>query len=232
MQKSKAVNALRVIILLLIVLVLIPLLPMILSGRWGWWQAWVYAGLSFIGFFASRGLAARRHPDILAERANYDQHENTQPWDKILSPLSAFGTVFILIAAGLDARYGGSGVFPVWLEILGLALILGGYILGTYALIENAFFSGTVRLQAERGHTVVSSGPYAWVRHPGYVGVLLSSLGLPFLLNSAWAFLPAVALIGIICIRTRLEDRFLQQQLTGYQAYARKVRYRLLPGIW
>lgn len=169
---------------------------------------------------------------FLKERANYDTHENTQPWDKWLSPLVAFGSVFILLAAGLDELFNWSPDFPLAWELIGLALILIGYSLGSYAFVVNAFFSGTVRLQPERGHRVVSSGPYGWMRHPGYLGSLIASLGMPLLLESIWAFIPVLIFGYFFVLRTRLEDRFLQQNLPGYSEYAKNVRFRLLPGVW
>ena len=111
-------------------------------------------------------------------------------------------------------------------------IILAGYVLGAYALIENRFFSGMVRIQTDRDHQVVSSGPYRWVRHPGYAGALLVYLVTPLFLDSAWAFLPAVFLAVVLVIRTHLEDSTLQEELAGYREYARRVRYRLLPGVW
>mgnify|MGYP000849575860 CR=1 FL=1 len=232
MEKPKGVRVARIIVMLLLVLVVIPLLPILVSGLWGWWQAWVMAAVFLLSFIISRALAARRTPDILKERANYGQHENTQPWDKWLSPLVAFGSVFILLVAGLDARYHWSAGFSLPVEMLGLGLILVGYVIASYALIENAYFSGTVRIQGERGHKVVSSGPYGWVRHPGYMGSLVASLGMPLLLDSAWAFIPVVIFGVLFVIRTRLEDRFLQANLPGYRKYAQQVRFRLLPGVW
>lgn len=232
MENQKGVNVTRVVIMLLLVLVVIPLLPILISGRWGWWEAWVMAAVFILTFIVSRVLAARKTPDILKERANYGQQENTQPWDKWLSPLVAFGSVFILLVAGLDALYHWSAGFSLPVEMVGLALIVAGYILASYALIENAYFSGTVRIQGERGHRVISSGPYGWVRHPGYLGSLVASLGMPLLLDSAWAFIPVLVFGVFFIIRTSLEDRFLQMNLTGYREYAHKVRYRLLPGIW
>ncbi len=232
MSDEQGVNVARIAVMLLLVLVVFPLLPILITGRWGWWQAWVGAVVFILGFIVSRALAARKMPDILKERANYGRHDDTQPWDKWLSPVVAFGSVFILLAAGLDARYGWSAGFSLPVELLGLALILAGYTLASYALITNAFFSGTVRIQEERGHKVVSSGPYAWVRHPGYLGSLVASLGMPLLLDSRWAFLPVLIFGAVFIIRTRLEDRFLQENLPGYRAYAQNVRYRLLPGVW
>jgi len=232
MEKQKDVNIVRTAVMLLLVLVVIPLLPILISGRWGWWQAWVMAAVFLLYFLISRAVAVRRTPDILKERANYNQHDNTQPWDKWLSPLVAFGSVFILLAAGLEARWGGPAHYSLAVQMVGLALILAGYGLASYAFVVNAYFSGTVRIQEERGHKVIRSGPYAWMRHPGYAGSLVAGVGMPLLLNSAWAFLPALILGVFFFIRTRLEDRFLQGNLPGYREYAQKVRYRLLPGVW
>lgn len=232
MENKKDVNIVRVVIMLLLVLIVIPLIPIIISGRWNWWEAWAMAAVFILTFVISRALARRKSPDILKERANYNQHENTQPWDKWLSPLVAFGSVFILLVAGLDALFHWSAGFSLPVEIAGLALIVFGYVLASYAFVENAYFSGTVRIQDERGHKVVSSGPYAWVRHPGYLGSLIASLGMPLLLDSAWAFIPVVIFGAVFFLRTSLEDRFLQANLPGYREYAQKVRYRLLPGVW
>lgn len=232
MKNQMGVNIARIGVMLLLVLVVMPMLPILISGRWGWWQAWLMVAIFVLSFIISRVLAARKTPDILRERANYNQHANTQPWDKWLSPMVAFGSVFVMLVAGLDARYQWSAGFSLPVEMLGLALILAGYLLASYAFVENAFFSGTVRIQGERGHKVVSSGPYAWMRHPGYSGSLLASLGIPLLLDSAWAFIPVVIFGVFFVLRTRLEDRFLQANLTGYRKYAQRVRYRLLPGVW
>ncbi len=232
MEKKESKNFLRIAVMLLLVLVAIPLLPILISGRWDWWQAWVMAGMFVLSFIISRAIAARKNPGILKERANYNQHENTQPWDKWLSPLVAFGSVFILLAAGLDALFHWSAGFSLALEMIGLALIIAGYIFASAAFIENAYFSGTVRIQEERGHTVVSRGPYALVRHPGYLGSLVASLGMPLMLDSAWAFIPVVIFGFFFVLRTSLEDRFLQENLPGYREYAQNVRYRLLPGVW
>ena len=217
---------------MLIVLVLIPLLPLLITGRWGWWEAWAFAMISILGFINSRVLAARKHPDLLAERAHSLEHENIKSWDKVLAPIVGVGSGLIPLAAGLDALSGLATPFSLGMKILALGLILGGYALATYALIENSFFSGVVRIQSERGHRVITSGPYRWMRHPGYSGSLLAFLATPLLLDSAWAFLPAVVVTICLVLRTSLEDRFLQKELPGYRDYAQRVRYRLIPGIW
>jgi len=222
----------RVIVQLLFFIVFIPFLPLLISRHWDWWEAWTYAILSILGFAISRVLAARRHPDLIAERARYMQHENAKPWDKRLAPLLGIGGGLVLLVAGLDELFGWSPAFSLPLKILSLVIILAGYVLGSYALIENRFFSGMVRLQTDRGQQVVSSGPYRWMRHPGYAGALLTYLAIPVFLDSSWAFLPTVFITIVLVTRTTLEDRFLQDELEGYRDYVKRVRYRLLPGVW
>jgi protein-S-isoprenylcysteine O-methyltransferase Ste14 len=160
------------------------------------------------------------------------QHVNTQSWDIKLAPLMGLSGILVMVVAGLDALLGWSPSFSLPVKILALVFILGGYALSSYALIENRFFSGTVRLQTDRGQQVVSSGPYRWLRHPGYAGALLVYFVTPLFLDSALAFLPTLLTAGLYGIRTSLEDKFLQDELEGYRDYAKRVRYRLFPGIW
>jgi len=209
-----------------------PFLPMLISWHWYWWEAWVYAIICILGYAISRMLAARRHPDLIAERVRMMHHENDKPWDRFLIPLIGLGFGSLLLVAGLDALFGWSPPFIVPVKILSLVIILAGNVFGSYALLENRFFSFIVRIQTERGHQVVSSGPYRWIRHPGYAGALLVYLATPVFLDSRLAFIPAVFLFAVFVIRTALEDRFLQDELAGYGEYARRVRYRLLPGVW
>ena len=222
----------RVVVLMLFFVVVIPFLPLLISWRWDWWEAWVYAIIGIVGFAISRALAARRHPDLLAERARFMQHENAQPWDKLLAPLVGLGSGLVPLVVGLEALFDWSSTVSWPVKILALVIILAGYALASYALIENRFFSGMVRIQTDRGHHVVSSGPYRWLRHPGYAGALLTYLATPLFLDSRWAFLPAVFVTILLVIRTGLEDRVLQAELEGYRDYVRQVRYRLLPGVW
>ena len=224
--------SLRAIILMLFFVVVIPFLPLLISRDWDWWEAWVYAIIGILGFAISRVLAARHHPDILAERARFLQHEDAKPWDKILSPLVWLGGGLIPLVTGLDALFDWSPPFSLPVKILALVIILAGYALGSYALIENRFFSGMVRIQTDRGHQVVSSGPYRWIRHPGYTGALLTYLATPLFLDSRWAFLPVIFITIVLVIRTSLEDKVLQDELQGYSDYTKRVRYRLIPGVW
>ena len=218
--------------LMLVVIFVVPFLPLLISGRRDWWEAWTYALLSVLGFIISRLLASRRNPDIIAERGRSMNHANTKSWDRILSPLVGLGASFLPLVAGLEMRIQGVSEFSLPLKLAALLFILAGYVFSSYALITNRFFSGVVRIQSERGHHVVSTGPYRWVRHPGYAGSLLVFLALPVWLDSPWSYLLAAVFLAAIVLRTYLEDQTLQAELPGYAEYAHKVRYRLLPGVW
>jgi len=211
----------------------IPLILMVCGWDLGWWQAWLFALLIVAAGVGGRIWAERRHPGLLAERQNFDNAAGVKPWDKVLSPLMAVSVSFpMVIVAGLDHRFGWSPVFPPWLTILGLILIALGYAFAVWAMAENRFFSGVVRIQIDRGHVVCDSGPYRIVRHPGYAGSVLPLPGLVLALSSIWTLIPAAVALIIIVIRTTLEDRTLQEELPGYKDYARRVRYRLFPGIY
>jgi protein-S-isoprenylcysteine O-methyltransferase Ste14 len=232
MSDTKRTFTLKVIIQLLIVVVIVPLLPLLISGAWDWWEAWVYGVIGILGFVVSRALAAKRHPDILAERARSMEMKDAKPWDKFLAPVMALGSVIILIVAGLDKLFGWTSPFSLPVKLVALILILFGFVLGSWALMENRFFSGVVRIQTDRGHYVVTTGPYRFVRHPGYVGALWSYLAMPIFLNSLWAFIPTGLLVIVIFLRTYMEDKTLQTELPGYKEFSQKTKYRLLPGIW
>ena len=232
MAEQNKTNILRVIVMTVVVVVVAPFLPMIISGQWDWWQAWGYALASILSFVLSRAIVARVHPDLIKERARFMEAKDTKPWDKILAPLLGIGSILVLLVAGLDRSYGWSSPFSLIVNILALTGIVIGYAFSSWALVANRFFSGTVRIQTERGHHVVSSGPYRLIRHPGYAGGLLGYVLIPVLLDSLWAFIPAGLLAAVMVVRTALEDRTLQAELPGYAAYAQKTRCRLIPGGW
>jgi protein-S-isoprenylcysteine O-methyltransferase Ste14 len=222
----------RYIIPLLLFIIVIPFLPLLISWSWDWWEAWVYGLINVLGFAISRAIAGKRNPDLITERAQFMKHENVFNWDKILAPIVVLGGGLIPLVVGLDELLNWSPAFSILIKIIALAIILTGYIWGSYALILNRFFSGMVRIQSDRGHKVITNGPYRWMRHPGYTGAILKYLATPLFLDSGWAFIPAVFLVIVLVIRTSLEDKVLQAELEGYSEYADKVRYRLFPGVW
>lgn len=233
MDNRKVFNVLRIVLQVIINIIVVPFLPLLISGRWGWWEAWVSGLLLICGFVISRGVAKRRTPGLLEERADFMRHAGIKPWDKVLVPLIALAGGLVFVYAGLDKLFSWSGGGLGWpVRGAGLVFLLFGYVFSSYALVENPFFSGVVRIQAERGHTVVSSGPYRLVRHPGYLGGILVYLGIPLFLDSILALFPGIFLMVALVYRTYMEDKVLQEELEGYRAYTLRVRWRLLPLIW
>ncbi|HSB65242.1 MAG TPA: isoprenylcysteine carboxylmethyltransferase family protein [Anaerolineales bacterium] len=232
-QKTPQTLPPRIWLRLVIIYLIVPVILFICGWDLGWWQAWVFSVLVFTAGIGGRAWAERRHPGLLVERDSFEKAPGVKSWDKLLAPLMAVSVSFpLVIVAGLDHRFSWSVTFPVWLNLLGLALIAIGYSLAVWALVENRFFSGVVRIQVERGHTVCDSGPYRIIRHPGYAGNILPLLGIVLALGSLWTLLPATAALIIAVTRTALEDRTLQEELAGYQDYAQRVRYRLFPWIY
>lgn len=196
--------------------------------RWSW--AWTYFGISLATVSIGGMIMLRTSPELIAERGRPRQMRG---WDKAVSGvLLVAGYLAVPLAAGLDMRFHWTpAVGAVW-HVAGAVVLAGGFGLTAWAMRANAYFSTAVRIQEERGHAVCSRGPYRFVRHPGYVGYMLQSLGIPFLLGSSWALLPALAAVIAMVIRTVLEDRMLLTELPGYREYAQDVRHRLVPGIW
>ncbi|HBE02159.1 MAG: hypothetical protein A2096_09305 [Spirochaetes bacterium GWF1_41_5] len=220
------------IIKMLIFVVLFPFLPIIISHKYFWIEAWTCGLISVLSFAISRIIIAKKNPDLIAERAKFMQHQDAKPWDKILAPLVGFGGVIIPVTAGLDAFYSYNVLFSLSVKIIALAVFLLGMIFSSYAVIQNRFFSGMVRIQTDRGHKVVSVGPYRIIRHPGYAGALITYWVSPLIFDSYWTFLPVAFMTVILVIRTCLEDKTLVQELDGYKEYTLETKYRLIPGLW
>lgn len=200
------------------------------AGRLDWPAGWLYFGLLQVGWWTNYALVARRNPDLLRRREK--EGEGTPDWDRRVQHPIRLSVLAVFVVAGLDAvRYGWSAA-PPWLWVAGAALHVGGYALLTWSMVVNAHFEGSVRLQKELGHRVCDRGPYRIVRHPGYVGFSFLMLAIPAVLGSLWAFAPAVLGVGFLAARTAMEDRFLLANLDGYTDFARRVRHRLVPGLW
>ncbi|MCI0476140.1 MAG: isoprenylcysteine carboxylmethyltransferase family protein [Anaerolineales bacterium] len=218
-------------------LIIISLLPAVIlflaAGRVDWWEAWTMVGLLVVATLGSRVIVLRKHPELAAERARWTDEQNVKSWDKRLMPIVAlYGPFLMWLVAGLDKRWNGSPALPLGLELGAFAVVILGYSLSVWALIANKYFSAVVRIQKDRGHAVVTTGPYRFVRHPGYAGGAIAYLVTPIALGTLWAYLPVLLTIVALAIRTALEDRTLQNELPGYREYAARVRYRLMPGVW
>jgi protein-S-isoprenylcysteine O-methyltransferase Ste14 len=200
------------------------------SGRLDWWMAWAYLAIFAIGVIINAVLLMRISPELIAERARVGP--NARRWDEGLGRLWGILSVVAMLIAGLNVRFGWPPQIPPELQLVAVLFVVLGSALASWAMISNRFFSGTFRIQEERGHTTVSGGPYRFIRHPGYAGWTLSGIALALMLGSLWALIPAVLAAIALVARTALEDETLQEELEGYKEYAQRVRYRLVPGIW
>ena len=223
----------RLLVRLLLLAGFGPALLFLASGDSGWAMGWIFAIFTFMFSLGSRLFLLRRNPQLFNERFEAMRKDNVEPWDRVLVPfLGIFLPTLTVLLAGLDRRFGWSTEFPVWLQAGAYLPILLGALFALRAALENAFFSAVVRIQEDRGHKVVTTGPYRLVRHPGYAGGLLFNLFIPVALGSLWAFLPVLVQTALTVLRTALEDRTLIRKLPGYRDYADKTRKRLIPGIW
>lgn len=198
-------------------------------GRLDWLNAWVLLGLNFVASIVTTALLWR-NAELIAERSNIKAGKS---WDKaIVGIVVLLGPMATWITAGLDTRFHWSHGMPPLAFIVGVVVAVLAAALIAWAMRSNKFFSSVVRIQKDRGHVVVTSGPYRFVRHPGYTGMSVFTLATPLILNSRWAFAPAMATAATAVLRTALEDRTLHNELDGYADYARRVKYKLVPVIW
>ncbi|MBU1174867.1 MAG: isoprenylcysteine carboxylmethyltransferase family protein [Alphaproteobacteria bacterium] len=202
-----------------------------LAGRWDWWPGWAFVIL-IVGATSVESLVLYRHNrELLDARSRFGK--GTPASDYLF--LAVFGLAFlgVLIVGPLDAGRFGWAPLPAWCFVAGAILYLAGEALVGWSMYENTFFEKTVRLQTDRNHSIVTSGPYAVVRHPGYTGFCVGyAIGIPLMLGSAWAFVPAAIAIIAVIVRTAFEDQFLADRLAGYAEYRQRTRYRLVPGLW
>jgi protein-S-isoprenylcysteine O-methyltransferase Ste14 len=200
------------------------------AGRLDWAMGWAWLVVHFAVVLTS-AVVVPIDPELVDERTQIK--EGVKEWDKlIVIPTQILMPFGFLILAGLDLRYGWSPDLPLWLQIT--ALILGGlgYLFSIWASAVNKFYGRFVRIQKERGHHVISDGPYKYVRHPGYTGIIVFMLTTALALNSLWTLTLSGALSLLLIVRTALEDKTLQEELEGYKEYTQNVRYRLVPGLW
>ena len=200
------------------------------SGGLDWTMAWVYVGLLAADKVVAALVLIPRNPELLADRA---QSAGPRNLDRVLAgTMALFGPVATLVVAGLDMRFGWSPQMPLAVQIGAVVVAALASLLTIWAMASNRHFYGVMRIDREKGHSVATSGPYQFVRHPGYAGAILYQLATPLMLGSLWALVPAMLTVSGTVLRTALEDRTLQEELDGYKAYTRTVRYRLLPRIW
>lgn len=200
------------------------------AGNINWWPAWAALAVMSGWIIVTAVIVIWYNPELLAERLG--PREGAKRWDIAIMGFVGLIQLTRYIIAGLDQRFGWSTGIPFAAQIAALFICILGYCLVIWATAANKFFSQIVRIQAERGHTVATGGPYHFIRHPAYTGAILYELAVPILLASWWAFLISILNLILLLIRTAMEDKVLQSELIGYHEYTEQVRYRLLPGVW
>ncbi len=229
-EQPQGMNRRRLVLRLACLPVFIALLMFLPAGTWAWPKGWLFVLVVLVVVSAVFLILHRVNPEVIVARSSL--HEGTKGWDKILLSVYFPAMAAVLLVAALDD--GRFHWFPVWwwVCVVGYAVLLLGIGIVTWAEAVNKFFEVTVRIQTERGHTVIDTGPYAIVRHPGYVGGILHAIGIALSLGSLWALIPAGVASVVLIVRTGWEDQTLQEELNGYEEYSVRVRYKLIPGVW
>ncbi len=230
MKKGKEDSILVKIIKGVVTVFFMLALLFIPAGTLKWLEAWILLLFYFTAVSGVLIWMKIKAPDLLKERMS--RNKEIKSWDKIIMTAYSFLLIILLAVAGLDAvRFGWSEV-PLVLKALGFIGYIPALVFAFWAMKENAYSSDVVRIQEDRGHIVCTTGPYRYVRHPMYVGVILFVLCFPLSLGSLFSFIPASLIVVLFILRTSLEDKTLQEELPGYKEYAQTVRYRLMPGVW
>ena len=220
---AKSLVALAVTLVVMGVVLFVP------AGTLNWPHGWWFAIAFLVATLAGVVVLWRVNPEIFAARSKVQA--GTKPLDYLFIAVAVGGYVLILPAAGLDFRFGGSKVpdWLVWLGFIGFALAYAGEV---WAQAVNRHFEPGVRIQSDRGHTVIDTGPYAYIRHPGYSLGSLLAISVALMLGSWWALLPALLVIVAVVPRTLFEEKTLRTGLTGYTEYTQRVKWRWVPGVW
>jgi len=220
----------RLILKSLSILLVFLLITFLAAGRLDYWQGWVFNGLNFF-FILLTYLFLIDRKDLIKERLK--PGKGMKQWDRLYYAVSTPLYFFMFILSILDAtRFSWEPRIPFALILSGIILYIIGQTIILWAKTANRFFSSVVRIQTDRKHEVCNTGPYRFVRHPGYLGGLIFTIGTPLMLGSYWGLFPTVITILLMCIRTYKEDTTLRHELPGYWEYTKKVRYRLIPLLW
>ena len=200
------------------------------AGTFAWWQAWAVLADTLAWTVGMGVVILIYNPSLLAERLG--PRPNAKKWDTLIMSFLGILQLVRYILARFDHKLGWSGSFPLWLQVTAAGLCLLAYGLVVWAAGVNAFFTQIVRIQEERGQTVVKDGPYRLIRHPAYLGAGLVEITVPVLLGSWWAMSISVVTLILLLLRTSLEDKMLRKDLPGYEEFCHQTRFRLIPGVW
>lgn len=204
------------------------------AGTWYWWEAWIIVALWSL-FGAVLLVYLLKHDiALLAERMKLVPIQTDQKsWDKALMAVFLILGIALYIVPGFDVmRYGWSNPLPLWMETIAFLIHLPCFLGLAWVMRENTFLAQVVKIDTQRGHHVITTGPYAWVRHPMYSIIIILLFAVPVALGSRYALFLSLLLTLLLILRTYLEDRSLHDELEGYTEYAGRIQYRLFPGIW
>lgn len=204
------------------------------AGTWFWWEAWVMVGLwTVFGVWMTHYLL-RSDPALLVERLKLVPIQKDQKtWDKAIMTLFFIAGIALYVVPGFDVvRYSWSEPLPLWMNTIAIVIHVPCFFLLAWVMRENTYLAQVVKIDDERGHRVISTGPYTYVRHPMYTVAIILLIAFPVALGSRYALLLSAFLTLLLFVRTYLEDRTLHAELDGYAEYANQTPYRLVPGIW
>lgn len=206
------------------------LILFVFAWRVDYYQGWIYSGMSIAGLIMDFLISGA---DVALIKERGKPGAGAKKWDKQILGFSALATIIAYAVAGLDSgRFHWSAHLNWGICLLGMVLVFIGQLLFLLAKKTNTFFSSIVRIQKDRGHTVCDTGLYKFVRHPGYAGMIISWIGFPLLIASTWTIIPVSIAIVLLLVRTKLEDKVLINELSGYSEYVKKTRYKVIPLLW
>jgi protein-S-isoprenylcysteine O-methyltransferase Ste14 len=219
----------RGLVSLVLTIVIMALLLFVPAGTANWALGWWFIIAFVLCVLIAMAVIWRANPELFTARSRVQP--GTKAWDYIFLVLVVGGFIVVPLVAGLDFRFGWSAM-PDWVIVLGYVLFVLSFAGQTWPQAVNRHFEPGVRIQEDRGQKVVDTGPYAIVRHPGYVTGALLALSMPLMLASWWALLPALVAVAALAVRTPFEERTLHDGLPGYTEYTQRVKYRWVPGVW
>lgn len=231
-EKTSKSKTLRIFIRI-VAGIIFTFLLLIISGDWHWIEGWVICLWFLAQILITTLYLYFKNPGLLKERLGLNAPLNQKKWDKYFLYLYSVFLILWFVIIPLDAkRFHWSGVFPVYIKLLGILLLLSGSVLILKALGDNPFASTVVRLQEDRKQYVVSTGVYSVVRHPIYLGGIIAVFGIPMFLSSVWGCVGGILIAIMLIIRILGEEKMLETELEGYKEYEQKVKYRLIPFVW
>lgn len=204
------------------------------AGIWNWWEAWVVVGLWAVFGVIMTNYLLHNDPELLAERLKLTPFQKEQKnWDKVIMLIFFIAAIALYIIPGFDVvRYEWSEPLPLWMKVIAILIHFPCFVLLGWVMRENTYLSQVVKIDKQRDHHVITTGPYALVRHPMYTVTIVLLFAVPVVLGSRYALILSVFLAVLLIVRTYLEDRALHAELKGYPDYIKQTPYRLMPGVW